>query len=114
MVRVKKIKSGKKYYYYIVEDIYDRKIGRGTTKLKRKATKEEIEEYERKVQLKKKQKELEEKKPIVSEIRIYQKDNQIKILQYENYNDVLKKIEALEKQKDKIDTIKIDFLKKES
>ncbi len=46
MPRIKKIKSGKKYYYYWVKDVYKPKLRRSTTVTIRKATPEEVKKFE--------------------------------------------------------------------
>lgn len=100
MVRIKKVKSGKKFYYYWVKDIYDSNIQRSSTVVVRKATKEEIEKFE-----KGEYQEVPEikDKTVKYELNIIFQDDEKEIIEYTSYKILLRgiknKVKELEAKK---------------
>ena len=76
---MKKIKSGKKYYYYIVKDVYDSVHKRSTTVIVRKANDDEVAEYEASLKLKKQKSKY--------KIRLYLKSNEIKFKNFAEFDE---------------------------
>lgn len=103
MVRIKKIKSGYKYYYYVIKDVYSQFQQRSVTEIVRKATDEEIEEFERNLALK-------ETMNAKYQIVLYLKTHEIKFLNFENYEKLREEINKILENIENIKKIIINFL----